>query len=396
MKLKSLFLLCTMCFVFTQFVSGQEKQDFLLTKGENNVSIITMGSLSSVHSTVFEYPDFLVLHEIPQIPTEKKEQESDEIDDPKSNRLIAFIDSIYLNKPIKYILNSHSHSHSLSTIMPFIAIGAKLVTSKENMGIYNKRGLFGEKTSAAFSESIIQISADTVLLADTENPIEILYLKKSDYRSIPTATFLFFNFPEQKLLAASCMVHLTDFNEKYGYKGLVYNDRLTDANKIIADKNLEVESTLQLFRMRYENGLRKPPIFPMSHFQNVLEHSWHRRDLSEHFQNMSYETLNSKKDSILNFLGENDIYYTVLNQAVYSLFDKKEYQKALAIAQILIIYEPGRLNEIDTIGEAYFNNGQLDMAKHYDGILKRLKSDTEGLGFIEWEKSRKNRLKIGS
>jgi hypothetical protein len=96
MKLKSLFTWCTMCFVFIQFASGQEKQDFLFTKGDNNISIITMGSVSSPHCTVVEYPEFLVVHEIPTIPIGNIEQDSIKGDDDKANPLISFIDSIYL------------------------------------------------------------------------------------------------------------------------------------------------------------------------------------------------------------------------------------------------------------------------------------------------------------
>ena len=71
MKLKRLYFLCAMCFVFTQFASGQGSQNFLYTKGDNNISIITMGSTRSAHCTVVEYPEFLVVHEIPKIPIEK-------------------------------------------------------------------------------------------------------------------------------------------------------------------------------------------------------------------------------------------------------------------------------------------------------------------------------------
>lgn len=381
-----------MYFVFIQFVSAQEKQSFLYIKGDNNISAISMSTGTSKCSVV-EYPEFLVLIDIPHIPTQKKEENSISAADDKSNPLITFIDSIYLNKPIKYILNTHSHSHSLSTVTPFLEKGAQLVTAKEYIEIYNKRGLFGEKTSEGYSESIIQISSDTTLLAETTNPIEVLHLKKSDYKSIPTKVFLFFNFPKQKLLATSCMVYLTDLNEKYGYKGLVYSDRLIDANKIIADKNLTVENTLQLHRFKVENGIKKPAIYPISHFKNVLKHSWHRRGLSEHFQNMSQEKLTTKKDSLLSFLVENNIYHTILNHAVYELIGKKEYPKAVAMAQILVEYEPGNLDLIDSLGETYYNNGQMDMAKHYNKVLKKSKRDTEGLGLEIWETNQKKRLK---
>ncbi len=107
---------------------------------------------------------------------------------------------------------------------------------------------------------------------------------------------------------------------------------------------------------------------------------------------MSYEELTTNQDSILNFLAVNDIYHIILNHAVYQLIEKKEYQKAVAVAQLLNIYEPHRINEIDTLGEAYFNNGQIDMAKHYDQILKKLEPEDEGLGLAIWETNKKERL----
>lgn len=392
-KLKSLFLLYTMCFMSTQLINGQEHQNFLFTKGDNNISVITMGDSSSPHCTVIEYPEFLVLHEIPKIPIEKNQQDSIKTEDDKAKQLITYLDSLYLNKPIKYILNSHHHSHSLSTVTSFLEHGAKLITTKDNLKTHQQKGLFGDKTSTYYSESIIQISSDTTLLANTKNPIDVLYLKKSDYNSIPTNTYLFFNFPEQKLLATSCMVYLKDINEKYGYKGIVYNNRLIDVKKIITDKNLKVKNTLQLYKFTHENGLRKPPIFSITHFENVLKHSWHRRKLSEHFQNMSYEELTTNKDSLLRYHIENEIYHIILNHAIYELIEKRDYPKAVLLAQILILYEPDRIDYIDTLGEAHFNNGQITMAKYYDEIIKESKSNTEELGLIMWETNQQNRLK---
>lgn len=383
MKSKNL-LLYTLSFLFIQFINGQEKKSFLFTKGKNNTAIITMGSLRSPHCTVFEYPNFLVLHEVPKIPL---------IDDTKENPLISFIDSIYSQKPIKYILNSHSHTHSLSTIMPFLKKGAKLVTTKESLEVYDKKGLFENKSSKDYSQSIIKISSDTLLLADTKNPIKVVHLKKSDYKSIPTPTYLFFNFQQQKLLATSCMTYLKEFDKKKGYTGTVYGDRLVEVNKIIKDKKLNIKNISQLYQFRYKDTVRQPPIFPVSYLRDVLKYGKSRLELSEHFQKMSYEELTVKKDSLLNYLTENSIHSRIVNHAVYGFIEKKEYKKAVALAQILVIYYPNRINYIDTLGEAYFNNGQIETAKHYNRLIERTKPKEE-LGLKMWEKNKKERNNI--
>ncbi len=373
-------------FAFVQLINGQEKQKFLFTKGDDGISIITMGSVRSAHCSVIEYPDFLVIHEVPVIPKNKAVQ------DDKSNSLIKFIDSIYSNKPIKYILNSHSHGHSLSTVMPFLNKGATLVTTQESLDVYDKKGFFGNKTSKDYSKSIIKVSSDTILLENTDNPIRVLHLKKSDYKSIPTPTYLFFSLAKQKLLKASCMCSLKEFDKKRGYNGTVYSDRLVDVNKIIADKKLDVKNISQLYSFRYKNGVKKLPIFSISYLRNVLKYGRSRVELSEHFQKMSYEELTTKKDSLLNYLLENHIYAGIVNHAVYNLIEKKEYGKSVALAQILFLYSP-KIDYMDTLGEAYFNNENIKMAKHYDELLKKYKN--EELGFKIWEKNKKERLEKG-
>jgi len=391
MKLTEILLSCVLCFTFVQLVNGQGKHNLKYTKGDNNISVISNGSRSSKCSVV-EYSDYLVLIDIPYISTQRNDSTIWVKAKDEFNPLVSFIDSIYLGKPIKYILNTHSHGHSLSNVLSFLERGATVVTAKENMVAYDKKGLFGEDGSTSYGESIIQISSDTTLLAGTENPIEVIHLKKSDYKSIPTETFLFFNFTNQKLLAASCMVYLQEANEKYGLKGLVYSDRLVDANQIMADKNLDVEYTLQLHKYRIENDIEKPAVFPISHFRNVLKHSWSRQGLSEHFKNMSYAELTTNKASVLDFLVENEIYHSITNNAVYELIANKEYAKAVALAELQLVYRPDVSNLVDTLGEAYYNNGQIYMAENYDKIIKTMEPDEEGLGMDVWKANQKERF----
>jgi len=398
MNFKDIFLLCIMSFVTIHALSGQGfkiglgKNDFKFIKGDDNVSVVSLRSTSSSKCSVVEYSEFLVLVDVPYIPVGVQDT-SRVSSDPKFNPLITFLDSIYSNKPIKYILNTHHHGHSLSTVSSFLENGATLVTAAENIEYYDKKRRFGKtKSSKDYTESIIQVTADTTLLADTSNPIEVLHLKKSDYSNIPTKVFLFFNFPAQKLLAASCMVKLYDVGEKYGYKGILYTDRLPCVEKIIADKNLRVENTLQLSGLKVENGIEKPAIYSMSHFQKTLTEAWSEASLSEHFQNMSYTELHSKKDSIFDFFIENDIPVGPLNHAVYALIDKKEYQKSVILAQIAFISAPCWSDLLDSLGEAYFNNGEMDKAKHYDKMIDIMYPTDDRLGLTIWENNRKMRL----
>ncbi len=192
------------------------------------------------------------------------------------------------------------------------------------------------------------------------------------------------------------MCSLKEFDKKKGYKGIVYSDRLLDINKVIKDKKLNVENISQMYYFRYKDSVRKPPIYSIAYLRKVLKYGWNRVELSKHFQKMSYNELTVKRDSLLNYLMANNIYSGILNHAVYELIAHKEYAKAVALAQILIVYYPNKINYMDTLGEAYFNNGNMAMAKHYNRLIERAKPKTnEEFGLKIWKKNRKERLQKG-
>jgi len=390
MKIKNNLLSVILYLLALWQIDAQNDRNFVYTKGGNNVAAVSIEENSRAKCTVIEFPEYIVLIDVPNTPYTATD--SLKMDNPKYNPLIEFLDSIYINKPIKYVLNTHSHGHSISRPKSFIENGAKLVTAKENIEYYDKLGLFGDKKSTGYREAIIQISADTTLLGNTDNPIEIIHLKKSDYRYIPTKAFLFFNFPKQKILAASCMLDLKDLNKSYGYKGFLYSSRLPEFKNIIEDKNLSFDYTLQLRGLSRKNGADMPAMYTYSHFKNSLKQGWSRDALSEHFVNMSsklsYNELKLKQDSILQFHIVNDINALPLNRAVYGLIDKKEYEKAVLLGQTALLYRPDFNSYlVNTLGEAYYIKGDLNKAKHYDYLLKRIDPDNKKVGLAVWQKA---------
>ena len=123
-----------------------------------------------------------------------------------------------------------------------------------------------------------------------------------------------------------------------------------------------------------------------------MKEGWSLEGLSEHFQNMSYEELISKKDSIFIFLMENEIEAGTLNHAVYALIDKKEYQKAVVLARVAFTYAPHWSDLLDSLGEAYFNNGEIEKVRHYVQSLKFIEPGDDRYGLEVWKKNRKERL----
>jgi len=74
---------------------------------------------------------------------------------------------------------------------------------------------------------------------------------------------------------------------------------------------------------------------------------------------------------------------------VYECIKLKEFKKAVALAQLLNLYSPGDLNLIDTMGEAYYNAGELALANYYNLLI--IKKDPKfGGGIKVWEQNKIN------
>lgn len=384
MKLKTSFSISIIFLLHIQSIIGQEDQPFLYTKGDGDVSIIT---IAGTNCTVVEYPEFLVLHEIPSQPGQTSYTEFE-----KADPFIAFIDSVYQNKPIKYVLNSHSHTHSLAIIKPFLDNGTQLVTAQENIPIYEEREMFGDTTSLKYMESIIAVSSDTVLLSNTQNPIEIFHLKKSEYENMPTETFMFFNYTKQNLLNVSCMLTLEDCHEKYGFAGKTYTKRFSDTQKIIEDRKIQAHATTQLYGLRTENDKQKLPAFSLSHLQNVLKHGREQSEFSDYLKNLTNGEITMKRDSLIEYFIEDRVYPSMISRTIHNLIKEKRYERAVIIAQMNALYRPHSPEVFNTLGEAYFNNGQTAIANYYDKVVERLAPDNDKFGIEIWEKKQKERL----
>lgn len=343
----------------------QSKNPFTKTSFSKEISFIRTDTTQGTQSTVIEYPKFLVVIELPLIHDGANRSTNLVEDIPKAERFLAFLQDEY-HKPIKYVLSSHWHLHSLSGITPFFASGAKLVVAKTNWDYSIKNGLLG--SSKADSKKLIQISKDTTLLNDTQNPIQILFLDQT-YTFKPTKDYLFFYLPKSKTLHASCMCAMSqiDFKQRPDF---VYNDRVTDLDKAISSRHLTVEHLIKLTaEYDKENKTYRQPTFGNSYFTEFKQRGTPLHAVVKKYSDCDLSLLTSGQDSILNHLVEKKISAQIINSTVYSCIKQKEYQKAVAWARILNLYQSGDLNFIDTLGEANFFLGNLEMAKHYSFLL---------------------------
>lgn len=358
--------LATLALLFVLNIAfSQSKSPFTKTSFSKEISFIRTDTTQGTQSTIIEYPKFLVVIELPLIH-DGANRSTDLVEDiPKAETFLAFLQAEY-HKPVKYVLSSHWHLHSLSGITPFFTSGAKLVVAKSNWDYSIKNGLLG--SSQVNPKQLIQISRDTTILTDTQNPIQVLFLDES-YTFKPTKDYLFFYLPKSKTLHASCMCAMAqvDFKQRPEF---VYNDRVTDLDKAISSRHLPVEHLIKL-TAEYDKDSKtyRQPAFANTYFTEFKQHGTPMHAVIKKYSDFDLSLLTSGQDSILNHLVEKKISAQIINSTVYSCIKHKEYQKAVAWARILNLYQSGDFNFIDTLGEANYFLGNLEMAKHYSALL---------------------------
>jgi hypothetical protein len=385
--MKKILLLCLIQLSFMKLVNAQTATSFIKTNYTKEISFIKMDTIHNSQSTIIEYSDFLVVIELPFIDEGANKASNLTQDIPKAEAYLNYLKTEY-KKPVKYVLSSHWHLHSLSGITPFFKEGAVLIAAKSNWEYSVKNGLLGTEDAQALTSKVVQVTNDTMLLAKSKFPIQVLFLDKT-YTHKPTKDYLFFYFPKNKTIHASCMCALNTIDFK-ARPEFIYNDRVTDLEKAIQTRSLAVENLIKL-SAEYDKEKKafKLPVFTNAYFSEFKQHGKPMESLVKTYSNYELSFLKNNTDSILHNLLINKVSPQILNSAVYDCMKQKEFLKAVKWAQILNLYQPGEPNFIDTLGEAYYFSGDLDMAKYYNNLLTTLNPKNPN-PIKSWEQNKLN------
>ncbi len=372
--------------IATYSLHAQNDKLFWRNIFSKEISFIGTDTAHGSQSTVIEYPDYLVVIELPMIDKGGDRKSNLAQDIPRAENFLDYLKREYKNKPVKYVLSSHWHLHSLSGITPFFKQGATLVAAKTNWEYSVKNGLLDDTDTTGLEKQVIQVSKDTTILAYTNFPISVLFIDET-YTHKPTRDFLFFYMPKNKCIHASCMCAIAevDFTQRPEF---VYSDRVIDLERAIKVRNLDVE---HLFKVtgEFDKDRRsyKMPVIRKNYFEEFKQRGKPMQEVVKGYTNIELGFLQVNKDSILYSLITKKISPQIINSTVYACIKNKEYLKAVQWAQILNMYKIGDENFIDTLGEAYYNAGEITIAQHISNRLAEL--NPKFINQIkEWEKAK--------
>lgn len=376
--MKNLILLL-ICIFSQNVISAQD--NFILTKHNKNISFIRIDSLQQSHTTVVEYKDFLVLCELPlQSQSGKKDSN---IENQNGERLQDYLKQEY-GKPIKYIISSHWHKHSLSGLIPFLRKGAKIISTSYNWDKAMQKGILSKVDSSQYDSQIIKVNTDSLILKDTGYPIKLVIMD-STYQNKPTDNYMMPYFVKDKTLFVSCMGAIKDINYDK-VKVFTYSSRLLDIARLIEEKKLSVTHIIRLAFSKQCLPQGCPYVFSYKSILQMLKQGESADETIQRMEHIDLETLKLKQDSILQNAISKQMPSYVFRNTAYNCLKKKEYEKAIIYAKLLNLYYPGIASYINTLGECYYQKGDIETAKFYHLAVRKL---TKKYGMEAWKKNMK-------
>ncbi len=326
-------------------------------------------------STIVEFKDHIVLIEMPiSNDGAGTVHLTDHSEDGEI--ILQKLKEQFPKKPLKYVLSTHWHPHSISSVIPFISKGIIVYTTKNNYKRISE--YIDSNTYQKFGKNIRYIEHDGTILKDKSNEITAYLLSKKDYPNIPTEDFVFYYLPRYKCMHSSCMYQRLD-GYMVGDKEMI-SSRVEDLHKLTGEKNIVPASYITTDTYWDEpTGLVLQDTMNKMYATGIT-----MGELTNNFLLLDEQTITGKSDSILKMMMTNGIPSSILNNAVYACLRKKALTKALALARLQALANPSNPNSWDTFGEVYFVMDDLQMAKKYDVHTHRI-DKTFGGGMNGWK-----------
>jgi hypothetical protein len=340
---------------------------------------------SQAKSTIVEFEDFIALIELP-IKDEGGSARNLKDHSQAAEQVIVSLKYYFPEKPLKYLIHSHWHPHSISSVKPFISKGITLISTKSN---FEKMKEFVDSVSITNYGRYIQfVEGDSLIIDDQKNKIVAYRFQQKDFPNTPTSDYLYFYLPKYNFLHCGCMYNKWD-GEPIDGKELL-TGREEDLNRFLAYKKIKPSYLIRLTNEKIEiNNMQ--PYFSL---ENVVKNGIRVSDIVQTYLTIDEQILFEKRDSLLKEITSKNIPTSVFNTAVYQCLGKKKLKKALSFAQIQVMLRPSDPNAWDSLGEVYYFLGEKVLAKLYEKQSLLISPSFSGGGEAVWQKDLVEHQKI--
>lgn len=287
---------------------------------------------------IAEFDEYLAVVEFP-------------INDSVAIAIINKAKEIFPEKPIKYVLHSHHHSHSISGFDPFLEhTKASLVTSPYNFAKIKSITL----DTIQLEKRYVKIDS-TFKMVSNNNELICYTINRNQY-AVPTQEYNVIYFPYQKLLVTGCLYqkpldyHQVVDSRKYALKQLI-DSYIIKANYLLPTNTCR--------KTGFED------ICTIGMLDSTLLFGIKPIEVADFFQSKSISYFDRMQDSLIIEFKKIPSYYDYYTCA-RELLSRKDYDKALIIFNLIInVYPEYSHNVYLYTGECYESKGDKEKAKYF-------------------------------
>lgn len=356
---------------------AQNKTDFnTITQVEEGLFFMYYDSSSS-KSTIVEFKHFIALLEVP-IKDEGGGAQNLKDHSEGAEKVMRSLQHYFPKKPLKYVLHSHWHPHSISSVKPFLEKGVQLISTKSNFE--KMREFIDEKTATQYAKQIQFVETDSLIISDKTNKIVAYRFLQKDFPATPTTEYLYFHLPKYNFLHCGCMY--SKWNGKAVEGKPLITSREGDLHKFIASQHLKPRFLIRLSTEKTEaNDMQ-----PFNGLENTIKNGISAQTIASRYNALDAKTLNSQQDSLIKEILQNNIPVSIFNSLAYGSLKVRDFPKALAFAKIQMLLKPFDANSWDTLGEVYFFAGDEHLATQCEQQIKLVNPTFQSGGRDVWQK----------
>lgn len=333
---------------------------------------------STAKSTIVEFEKFIVLLEV---PAKNEGGGATNLKDHvfAGTKVLDLLKKEFPKKPLKYILHTHWHPHSLSSVKPFITNGVTIITTQSN---WKKIRTFTDTlTLDKYKKNVQIVDKDSIVIKDKKNKVVALRFLQKDFPNTPTPEYLYFYLPKYSALHTGCMYNRWTGDPVEGRE--ILTGREEDIHKFLVSKNLKPQCFLRGSGDKNEDK----GMIAFAKFDHVINKGISAAEIYKKYVYVNQLLLHNKKDSLIQVIRENKIPRSFYNSAVYSALNGQLFEVALDYAQIHLALDPEDPNGWDTLGEVYYYMNQIELARLQEKMAKKISPDFNRGGEKVWKEN---------
>jgi len=367
-------LLCLIVSLVTSITAlCQKESGFQITPVDQGLYHMYYDSSGS-KSTILEFENFIVMLEAP-VMEDGATRLTDHV--YAGELTLQKLKEKFPNKPLKYLLHSHWHPHSIASVRPFLRNHVTLVSTRSNFE--KMKEFINEEDIRKFQKNITFVEGDSMVIQDKKNKVVAYRFLKTDFPSAPTEEYLYFFMPKYKAFHAGCMFFR--YPQQVGGQDIIA-DRVKDLNRFLDAKKINPSSFMRCNADKDQTlGLIGYPVF-----RKLLDEGITITEMTQKYLPTNESDLLKKRDSIAEVFVRNNVPVSICNSATYSSLRKKDLQRALYLAQLQTFLSPSNPNAWDTLGETYYFMGNTLMAEYFEKQSRRIDAKFISGGINAWEK----------